>query len=149
MKNSPRGAGRSEKRRVLVFTRTRAAAAPLAACLCIAAWLGTQAPCRAAEAGKTEVTINLVFEDGRVMIYRGKEAGLKKGEEYEVVIGGESAGRVSVTETAEHYTIARVIEGKSPGEWEGRTATLKTAAPPEKEEKAKAKEEEKEKEKEK
>lgn len=88
--------------------------------------------------------INLVFEDGRVMIYQGPEAGLKKGATYEVVLDGGTVGEIKVTKVEDLFTMAEIKTGAAPGAWEGREVQLvkkgkEKAEKPKKEKKKKEK----------
>lgn len=102
-----------------VNTRRRVlcALAALAACAFFA-----QTPAVAVD-GVT-LKINLVFENNRVMIYKGGDTGLKTGETYDVVLDGGIVGRIVVAEIKDLYILADIKEGTAPRAWEGREVTL-------------------------
>ncbi|MFH1537940.1 MAG: hypothetical protein ABIH66_03210 [bacterium] len=80
--------------------------------------------CHCGEEDGIGAKINLVFEDGRVMMYQGKDSGLKKGQTYEVVMDGGVVGEVKIAEVEALYTVADIETGEAPGAWEGRDVTL-------------------------
>ncbi len=65
---------------------------------------------RAAESFSAAASI--VFEDGRVMFYKGAQAGLSIGESYDLVENGEIVARIELEQVDQAYSIGRVVSFK-------------------------------------
>lgn len=65
-----------------------------------------------ATAHAIELRINLVFDNGTVLIYQGKEAGIKEGQVLEVARGGRVIGTIEVFSVTSNYAQARIVNGQ-------------------------------------
>ncbi|HOC91446.1 MAG TPA: hypothetical protein PKH33_03660 [bacterium] len=57
------------------------------------------------------VRVDLVLEDGTVLIYKGKEAGFKEGQKLNVARGGKIVGTLEVVKLTPHYAQAKMLTG--------------------------------------
>lgn len=67
-----------------------------------------------ADAGKFTGTINLVFDNGRVMIYMGSGAGLAVGDVYNVSEEGRVIARIELEKAESYYSVGRVVSSEKP-----------------------------------
>lgn len=65
--------------------------------------------CSAARAVGDVPQINLILENGMVLIYKGADQGFKPGDNLDVVRGGEVVGRLQVLEVYPTFTKAKII----------------------------------------
>jgi len=63
-------------------------------------------------AGSFSATASIVFEDGRVMFYKGAQAGLSIGESYDLMENGETVARIELEQVDQAYSIGRVVSFK-------------------------------------
>ncbi|MEW5945884.1 MAG: hypothetical protein AB1742_06760, partial [bacterium] len=66
--------------------------------------------CSAAAPQETDLRINMILDDGRILIYRGADSGLKPGDRLRVLRDGESVAVLEVADVRTTYTIAVVAE---------------------------------------
>ncbi|MFC1474527.1 hypothetical protein ACFLQK_00645 [bacterium] len=78
----------------------------IAAAILLLALVGLRTVAEAAEA-----RVNLVFENGTVLIYAGKEAGFQPGQELTVVRSGQTTGTLEVVSVTSNYVQAKIITG--------------------------------------
>ncbi|HPN95209.1 MAG TPA: hypothetical protein PLS19_11645 [bacterium] len=57
------------------------------------------------------VRVDLILEDGTVLIYKGKEAGFREGQKLNVARGGRTVGTLEVVKLTPHYAQAKVLTG--------------------------------------
>ncbi len=57
------------------------------------------------------VRVDLMLEDGTVLIYKGKEAGFKEGQKLNVARGGKTVGTLEVVKLTPHYAQAKILTG--------------------------------------
>lgn len=57
------------------------------------------------------LSVNLVLDDGRILIYKGVASGLLPGQAFKVVRDGENIAVVQVTDVKDTYSIAVVMRG--------------------------------------
>lgn len=67
-----------------------------------------------ADAGKLTGTINLVFDNGRVMIYKGSGAGLAVSDVYNVSEEGRVIARIELEKVEPYYSVGRVVSSEKP-----------------------------------
>ncbi len=63
------------------------------------------------EAQAVETRLDLILDDGSVLIYKGKQAGYVQGQELSVVRDGQLVGTVEVTKVMNAYVQAKITSG--------------------------------------
>jgi hypothetical protein len=75
------------------------------------------------------VRVDLILEDGTVLIYKGKEAGFREGQKLNVARGGRTVGTLEVVKLTPHYAQAKILTGaKDIQELDAVSATASGAA---------------------
>lgn len=67
-----------------------------------------------ADAGKFTGTINLVFDNGSVMIYKGSGTGLAVSDVYNVSEEGRVIARIELEKVESYYSLGRVVSSEKP-----------------------------------
>ncbi|MEW5946047.1 MAG: hypothetical protein AB1742_07610, partial [bacterium] len=60
--------------------------------------------------GAESPVVNMILPDGRLLIYAGKNQGVRTGASFEVRRGNKLIARIEITEALDHYSYAKVLE---------------------------------------